>query len=76
MQFNQTALYVDAAATGQGIALAPLLRSAESRASSSNWRDTQSDQNGFYVIWPDARSQIRKDTLIDWVLSEVGHDRG
>ena len=79
MQFNQTALAMDAAAIGQGIALAPwLLLDAELAKGKlvELWRDTRSDQNGFYVLWPDRpNSNPARDTLIDWVLSEVGRDR-
>ncbi len=79
MQFNQTALAMDAAAIGQGIALAPwLLLEAELAKGKlvELWRDTRSDQSGFYVLWPDRpNSNPARDTLIDWVLSEVGRGR-
>ncbi len=79
MQFNQTALAMDAAAIGQGIALAPwLLLDAELAKGKlvELWRDTRSDQSGFYVLWPDRpNSNPARDTLIDWVLSEVGRGR-
>ncbi len=79
MQFNQTALAMDAAATGQGIALAPrLLLGAELAQGKlvELWRDTRSDQNGFYVLWPDRpKSNPARDVLIDWILSEVGRGR-
>lgn len=79
MQFNQTALAMDAAANGQGIALAPrLLLGAELAQGNlvELWRDTRSDQNGFYVLWPDrGKPNPARDALIDWVLSEVGRGR-
>ena len=70
----------DAAATGQGIALAPLLLLGDELAQGKLvklWRDRQSDQNGFYIIRPDRpKPNPARDTLIDWVFSEVGPDRG
>jgi len=75
MQFNQTALAMDAAANGQGIALAlRLLLGAEIAHGKlvRLWQDTRSDQSGFYVICPDRpRANSARDAVIDWVLSEV-----
>ena len=75
MQFNQTALAMDAAANGQGIALAPrLLLGAEFAQGKlvDLWRDTRSDQSGFYVVCPDRpRSNPARDAVIGWVLSEA-----
>ncbi len=76
MQFNQTALAMDAAANGQGIALAPrLLLSAELAEEKlvELWRDTRPDQSGFYVVCPDRpKPNPSRDAVIDWMLSEAG----
>ena len=75
MQFNQTALATDAAANGQGVALAPKLLVASELAQGrlvELWRDTRPDQSGFYVVCPDLPKPNRaRDTVIDWVLSEI-----
>lgn len=76
MQFNQTALAMDAAANGQGVALAPrLLVSAELAQGKlvEMWHDRRSDQTGFHVICPELpKPNAARDAVIDWVLSEVG----
>jgi LysR family transcriptional regulator, glycine cleavage system transcriptional activator len=76
VQFNQTALAMDAAATGQGIALAPsLLIGAELSQDKlvELWRDERSDQSGFYIVWPNrAQANPSRDIVIDWIMSEVG----
>jgi len=76
IQFNQTALAMDAAANGQGIALAPrLLVDAEFAQGRlvELWQDTRSNQGGYYVICPNNRkSSPAIDVVMDWALSEVG----
>lgn len=76
IRFNQTALAMDAAANGQGVALAPKLLVASELAQGklvALWRDKRPDQNGFYVVCPDLPKPNRaRDTVIDWVLAEVG----
>jgi len=80
MQFNQTALAMDAAANGQGIALAPrLLLSAEFAQAKlvELWQDTRPDQSGYYIVCPDRpKPNPARDAVIDWLLSEVGHSCG
>lgn len=75
IQFNQTALAMDAAATGQGIALAPrLLVDAEIEQGRlvDIWQDTRSNQGGYYVICPDDRKTgLEIDEVLEWALSEV-----
>ncbi len=75
IQFNQTALAMDAAANGQGIALAPrLLLGADIACGKlvALWRDTRSDQSGFYLVCPDRpEPNSARDAVIGWILSEV-----
>lgn len=75
IRFNQTALAMDAAANGQGVALAPKLLVASELAQGklvALWRDTRPDQSGFYIVCPDLPKPNRaRDTVIDWVLAEV-----
>ena len=79
MRFNQTALAMDAAANGQGVALASRLLVAselEQGKLVELWRDTRPDQSGFYVVCPDLPKPNRaRDTVIDWVLAEVRRSR-
>ena len=73
MRFNQTALAMDAAANGQGVALAPRLLVAselEQGRLVELWRDTRPDQSGFYVVHPNNPNRAR-GIVVDWVLSEV-----
>jgi LysR family transcriptional regulator, glycine cleavage system transcriptional activator len=75
MQFNQTALAMDAAANGQGVALAPrILVSAELGRGKliELWHDNRTNQNGFYVVCPNlSKLNAEIDTVIEWVLSEA-----
>ncbi len=79
MQMNQTALAMDAAANGQGIALASrLLLNAEFAQGRlvELWQDTRAGQSGFYVVWPEPKKANRaRDAVIEWVLAEVGSTR-
>jgi LysR family glycine cleavage system transcriptional activator len=75
LQFNQTALAMDAATNGQGIALAPRLF-LDAEISQGNlvqvWHDTRANQNGFYIIHPTTQKPNHaRDAVKDWVLSEV-----
>ena len=76
LQLNQTALALDAAAGGQGIALAPrLLAAADVAAGRLNvvWRPDGGDQQGFHLIFTEnlvpGGSVAR---LIDWLRAEIG----
>jgi len=75
LQFNQTALAMDAAANGQGVALAPALLLGPDLAQKTLidiWRDARTDAGGFYVVVSDtARSGSARDAVVSWVLSEV-----
>ena len=75
LQFNQTALAMDAAANGQGVALAPrLLVSIDIRQGRlvEVWRDARPDQGGYYLIHPrHGVSDAGRDGFIDWALAQV-----
>lgn len=75
MRFNQTALAMDAAANGQGVALAPrLLIEAEAArgALSVLWRDERADRPGFHLVWPRAgREPPALRTVLDWIVAEA-----
>lgn len=61
LQFNQTALAIDAAANGQGIALAPRLLLATEIAKGRLvclWRDTEPDEGGYYLLCPTFRGPL------------------
>jgi LysR family glycine cleavage system transcriptional activator len=74
-QFNQTALAMDAAATGQGITLAPRLLARDDIIAGKLvevWSDNQSDERGFYVICPiKQKPNPSRDIVIDWLLSDA-----
>ncbi|WP_217807786.1 LysR substrate-binding domain-containing protein [Oceanibacterium hippocampi] len=75
MQFNQTALAMDAAANGQGIALVPRLLLGSSLAEGRLvvlWQDGREDQGGYYVVQPAQRkSNAARDAVLEWLRSEV-----
>ncbi|NIA69263.1 LysR family transcriptional regulator [Pelagibius litoralis] len=75
MQFNQTALAMDAAANGQGIALAPRLLLDDEISKGklvALWQDTGEDQGGYHIVHPlTQRPNPARDAVIAWVLSEV-----
>jgi len=77
-QFNQTALAMDAAQNGQGIALVPLLlaaRAIEQGELVNLWRDEHADPSGYYIVYPDAdrtdRSHMK--AVASWLLNQVGN---
>lgn len=75
IQFKQTALAMDAAANGQGIALAPRLLVDMDLASGrlvELWRDEPSEQRGYYLVSPTNRqSNPAVVAVIGWILSEA-----
>lgn len=76
LQLNQTALALDAAAGGQGIALAPRLLAAADVAAGRLkvvWRPDGSDQQGFHLIFAeDLAPGGSIARLIDWLRAEIG----
>ena len=75
LQFNQTTLAMDAAANGQGIALAPrmlLIGEIEHGRLVDIWQDTRTNQGGYYIVYPNnISSRPARDAFIEWVLVEV-----
>ncbi|MCZ4280426.1 LysR substrate-binding domain-containing protein [Kiloniella laminariae] len=76
VQFNQTALAMDAAINGQGIALVPHLLIEQDVAQGKLvelWRDRQEPQPGYYIVSPQARPHTQaQKKIINWLLQEVG----
>ena len=72
-QFNQTAHAMEAAANGQGIALAPrlLLRDDLAQAKLATvWK--AETPGGFHIVYPSAaRPSPARQAVIDWLHSEV-----
>ncbi|MEW2912009.1 LysR substrate-binding domain-containing protein [Leisingera sp. JC11] len=67
LQFNQTALAMDAALNGQGIALVPRIFLG-SQPLKVLWQAPRLGDQGFYVLWPSA--QGRAKTVVDWLLRQ------
>lgn len=74
-KFNQTALALDTAANGHGIALAPKLLVADDiRAGKlvELWRDERHDQGGYFVVRPETQKpNAAIETVITWILEEA-----
>lgn len=79
IQLNQTALAMDAASNGQGIALVPRLFLEQERRRHSLleiWSDDGRNESGFYVVWlNDTKPSAAKEAVIDWLLSQCGTER-
>ena len=69
LQFNQTALAMDAAVNGQGIALVPriFLGAQDLRIL---WQAPPQVDLGFYVLWPG--TDRRTKAVVDWLLTQPG----
>jgi len=79
MQFNQTALAIEAAMNNQGIALVPWLL-AEADITQKRlvevWRDSQSGTNGYYLVSPQfQKAKPATRTMIDWCKLQVGTNK-
>lgn len=75
MKFNQTALAMDAALNGQGIALVPFLL-AEADIAKGNlvklWRDEEPNVDGYYIITADlSTAKPQQQAMIDWLLAQI-----
>ena len=79
IRFSHTTLAMDAAANGQGVALAPQILldlEIEQGRLVEIWQDTRSDQGGFYIVYPRNRiSDHARDVLIEWIYSEVSNTK-
>ncbi len=75
LSFNQTALAMDAAANGQGIALAPLLLAQGDIASgrlTPVWRAPAQESRGFFLIRPaKAPPNPHHDTVTQWIMAAI-----
>ncbi len=81
LQFNQTALAIDAAANGQGIALSPLFLVAPEIASGKLvdlWQPpSQSTAKAYYLVSQKSATQNpAKDKVIQWLLNEASSYSG
>ncbi|NNE22726.1 MAG: LysR family transcriptional regulator [Rhizobiales bacterium] len=76
VQFNQTALAIEAAMNGQGIALVPWLLAEGDIARgklAEVWRDSRSGSNGYYMISPQLQNaKPATHTMIEWCKLQVG----
>ncbi len=75
LQFNQTALAMDAAANGQGITLAPRLLFGAELAQGKLvelWHDTRANQGGYYAVQPiNRKPNPGRDVVVNWLLAEA-----
>ncbi|WP_035920252.1 LysR substrate-binding domain-containing protein [Leisingera aquimarina] len=67
LQFNQTALAMDAAVNGQGIALVPRIFLG-SQPLVVLWQAPRLEDQGFHVLWPSAKSRAK--AVVDWLLRQ------
>ena len=79
MQFNQTALSIDAAVNGQGVALAPylLVHDEIKRGRLINVREIpMPDRYGYYLVYP-AKETLSEtlSAVIAWLRAEVNETR-
>lgn len=76
-QFNQTALAIDAAAGGQGVALAPRLlvaKDIERGRLAELWCDKEDGHFGFYIVYPKLKlATPARDAVVTWIFSEASH---
>lgn len=76
LQFNQTSLALDAAANGQGVAIAPrLIARADVRTGRLRevWHDKLERGLGFWLLRPAGKpaNQNASSALIAWILNEI-----
>ncbi len=76
LQFNQTSLALDAAANGQGVAIAPELIARADRISGrlcEVWQDESERDLGFWLLRPAGKPANRNAStaLIDWIQNEI-----
>ena len=75
MSFNQTALAIDAAAAGEGVALVPRLIAQGGLANGTLvevWKNHETTQDAYHLVWPKAAApKAPRDAMIDWLLEQV-----
>ena len=70
LQFNQTALAMDAAMNGQGVALVPRIFLGQ-QPLQQVWQAPAMGDAGFYIVWPRKRpSNQAQQSVVDWLLSQ------
>lgn len=73
LQFNQTALAIDAARNGQGIALVPkiYLQGADAEQLDVIWNFAETDMSGFFLLRLLSRTQnAAQRAVADWLISQ------
>lgn len=79
MSFNQTALAMDAAESGQGVTLAPRILLGEQLSQGKLvrlWQDELSSQDGYYIVYPESRGNTAaQDEVTEWLLLEAQQNR-
>ncbi len=74
LRFNQTGLALDAAANGQGVALAPeVLARADIRSGRlvEIWRADETGPHGYYIITPKSAGGSSVEAMTDWLKTLV-----
>ncbi len=76
LQFNQTALALDAAANGQGIAIAPDMIARNDLALGrlvKIWQDPRSSDISFWLLHPkaEAANEAARANLVEWLIDET-----
>lgn len=75
LRFNQTGLALDAAANGQGIALAPeVLARADITAGRlvALWRAEAAGPHGYYIVTPKSAGGVAVKAMAEWLKALVG----
>lgn len=75
IKFNHSALAIDAALAGQGIALVPSILLKDELAKGlliSVWSDTTPNRSGYFVLYPRKPKAPRKarDTVVRWLIQQ------
>jgi len=75
LQFNQTALAMDASVNGQGFAVVPRLLASGDLVSGrlvEVWADIHDDQTGYWLVHPENAPSNRqaRSSLVDWIIAD------
>ncbi|MEP3245341.1 MAG: LysR substrate-binding domain-containing protein [Sneathiella sp.] len=75
LRFNQAALAMDAAASGEGIALVPellILRDIQRKVLVEVWCHDRIQEQGYYIVYPAKKIPVAaEEKMIGWLLSEI-----